>query len=106
MTDTNAFANQLVILGQLGSIFENTFYIKPPFPDTDLIESDILDSFQFAELLYQLEQHFNLDVDTEKVEPDDVRTLWQIAQLVARALASLGTGRVSSLRFDNEASPL
>jgi acyl carrier protein len=87
-------ANQLAILGQLGSIFEDTFYIQPPPPDTDLIESDILDSFQFAELLYRLEQHFNLDVDTEKVELDDVRTLERIAQLVARALASVGAGRL------------
>ena len=52
MTDTNA------IIERLGAVFLETFHIKVPSADVDLLESGILDSFQTVELLSELEQRF------------------------------------------------
>jgi acyl carrier protein len=77
VSDTNA------IIGRLGAIFIESFHIDVPSADTDLIESGILDSFQFVELLFQLERRFGFRIAIEQVNLDDLRTLERIARLVA-----------------------
>jgi D-alanine--poly(phosphoribitol) ligase subunit 2 len=52
-------------------------------PDTDLLETGVLDSLQFVELLLQLERRFGLRVKVEDINLDDLRTLERIARLVA-----------------------
>ena len=77
MTDTNA------IIERLGALFVESFHIKVPSADMDLLESGILDSFQFVELLLELEQRFGLRIKLDDIELDDVRTLKRIARLLA-----------------------
>ena len=77
MTDTNA------ILQRLGTLFTESFHIEVPSPDTDLLETGILDSFQFVELLFQLEQRLGVRIAVEEIDLDDLRTLARIARLVA-----------------------
>jgi methoxymalonate biosynthesis acyl carrier protein len=77
MKDANA------IIERLGALFVEAFHIEVPSPDTDLLESGILDSFQFVELLFQLEQKFGVRVKIDDLDLDDLRTLGRIAQLVA-----------------------
>lgn len=77
MTNTNA------IIERLGTLFVETFHIEVPSPDTDLVETGILDSLQFVELLVQLEQRFGLRIKLDDIELDDLRTLARIARLVA-----------------------
>ena len=74
------------IHGRLGEVFAGTFHVDVPTPDTDLLESGILDSLQFVELLYQLERHFGLQLKIEDIDLDDLRTLARIARLVSRRL--------------------
>lgn len=71
------------IVERLGALFAQSFHIEVPSPDTDLLESGILDSFQFVELLAQLEQHFGLRLRIDDMELDDLRTLSRIARMVA-----------------------
>jgi acyl carrier protein len=71
------------IVERLGALFAQSFHIEVPSPDTDLLESGILDSFQFVELLAQLEQHFGLRLRIDDLELDDLRTLERIARMVA-----------------------
>jgi acyl carrier protein len=71
------------IVEQLGALFARSFHIEAPSPDTDLLESGILDSFQFVELLAQLEEHFGLRLRIDDIELDDLRTLSRIARMVA-----------------------
>ena len=71
------------IVERLGALFAQSFHIEVPSPDTDLLESGILDSFQFVELLAQLEQHFGLRLRIDDIELDDLRTLARIARMVA-----------------------
>jgi len=76
-------ANRNAIIERLGAVFTESFHIEVPSPDTDLLESGILDSFQFVELLLQLEQNFNLRIKIDDIDLEDLRTLARIARLVA-----------------------
>lgn len=77
MTDANA------IIERLGALFVESFHVEVPSSDTDLLETGILDSFQFVELLFQLERHFGFRIKIEDIELDDLRTLARIARLLA-----------------------
>jgi D-alanine--poly(phosphoribitol) ligase subunit 2 len=77
LTDANTF------IERLDALFVERFHIEVPSPDTDLVETGILDSFQFVELLLQLEQRFGFRVKIENIDLDDLRTLARIARLLA-----------------------
>ena len=77
MTDLNA------VIEHLGALFAESFHVEVPSSDTDLLETGILDSFQFVELLVQLEQRFGFRIKIEDIDLDDLRTLSRIARLVA-----------------------
>lgn len=47
-------------------------------PDTDLIEARLIDSLDFLEFIYLLEQVSGRTVDLEKVTVDDFRSLDRI----------------------------
>lgn len=87
MNTQNAAADPAIV-ERLGALFAQSFHIEVPSPDTDLLESGILDSFQFVELLAQLEQHFGLRLRIDDIELDDLRTLARIARMVAAPRAS------------------
>jgi D-alanine--poly(phosphoribitol) ligase subunit 2 len=74
--------NATTITERLGALFTERFHIELPSAETDLLETGILDSFQFVELLFQLEQHFGLRVSIEDIDLEDLRTLARIARLV------------------------
>lgn len=76
-------SHENAIIDKLGALFVETFHIEVPSADTDLLDSGILDSLQFVELLVQLEQRFGLRIKVEDIELDDLRTLERIARLVA-----------------------
>lgn len=71
-----------VMVERIGALFAESFHIEAPAPDTDLLESGILDSFQFVELLVQLEQRFGLRIRIDDIELEDLRTLARIARLM------------------------
>lgn len=77
MSDANA------IIQRLGTLFAETFHIEVPSSDTDLLETGILDSFQFVELLFQLEQRFGFRMKIDDIDLDQMRTLARIARLLA-----------------------
>jgi len=83
------------IIERLGALFVDSFHIEVPSPDTDLLETGVLDSFQFVELLFQLEQHFGLRIKIDDIDLDDLRTLARIARLVT---ANGGAADPSSAR--------
>ncbi len=95
MTDDHA------IIGRLGTLFTACFHIEVPSPDTDLLESGILDSLQFVELLVQLEQNFNLRIKIDDIDLEDLRTLARIARLVD---ANREAARPSTLQHPSSAA--
>lgn len=80
-----ATADPNAIVDRLGALFAESFHIEVPSPDTDLLESGLLDSFQFVELLAQLERQFGLRIHIDDLELDDLRTLARIARLISVA---------------------
>jgi acyl carrier protein len=76
VTDHNATTRRL------GALFTDCFHIEVPSADTDLLESGVLDSLQFVELLLQLEQNFDLHIKIDDINLEDLRTLERIARLV------------------------
>ena len=86
--NTVSAAADPAIVERLGALFAQSFHIEVPSPDTDLLESGILDSFQFVELLTQLEEHFGLRLRIDDIELDDLRTLARIARMVAAPRSS------------------
>jgi D-alanine--poly(phosphoribitol) ligase subunit 2 len=83
------------IIERLSAVFVESFHIEVPSSDTDLLETGILDSFQFVELLLRLEQDFGLPIKIDDIDLDDLRTLARIAQLV---VAKGGAGDLSAAR--------
>lgn len=90
MTDANA------IVDRLGALFVECFHVEVPSPDTDLLETGVLDSLQFVELLIQLEQRFGFRVKVEDINLDDLRTLARIARLVAAGGGAAATSAASA----------
>lgn len=50
--------------------------------DMDLIENEILDSLAFIELIYKLEEEFNIEIQPTEVEADTWRKVNTIEKLV------------------------
>ncbi len=95
MTDVNA------IIERLGALFVESFHVEMPSSDTDLLETGILDSFQFVELLFELEQRFGFRIKIENIDLDDLRTLARIARLVA---ANGGAAEAAAARPSSDAA--
>ena len=90
MTNINA------ITERLAALFVENFHVEVPAADTDLLESGILDSLQFVELLFQLEQEFELRIRIDDIDLADLRTLARIARLIAANRPTAGASAVSS----------
>jgi len=72
---------------RIAALFRERLHIEVPSPDTDLIESGLLDSMQLVELLLGIEEQFGVRVSIEELDLDDLRTLARIARLVERRAA-------------------
>jgi len=54
-------------------------------PDSDLIDSGVLDSTTLIEVVLALEEHFGLSLPIDEIDIEDLRTTGAIAALIARA---------------------
>lgn len=75
-------SDRTVALERLRSLFFQHFHIEVPSPDTDLLETGMLDSLQLVDLLLLIEEEFGRRLSLEAIELDDLRTLARLAQLV------------------------
>ena len=71
------------IIERLLALFIERFHVEVPAPDTDLLETGILDSLQLVDLLLQLGQDFGFSIAIETLELDDLRTLDGLAGVLA-----------------------
>ena len=94
MTDANA------IIGRLDALFAESLHVEVPSPDTDLLETGVLDSLQLVELLLQLEQRFGFQLKIEDIDLDDLRTLARIARLVAARTEGAGSHAAGPASFE------
>jgi acyl carrier protein len=73
------------LTSQLTSLFLEQLNVEVPAPDTDLIETGLLDSMKLVELLVQIEQQFGLRIELESIEIDDLRSVTGIARMIGAA---------------------
>lgn len=73
------------LTSQLTSLFLEQLNVEVPAPDTDLIETGLLDSMKLVELLVQIEQQFGLRIELERIEIDDLRSVTGIARMIGAA---------------------
>jgi acyl carrier protein len=59
-----------------------------PTDDTDIVESGLLDSLALVELLVGIEREFDVQVDFETLDLDNLRSVRTIAQTVLDAQGS------------------
>ena len=68
---------------QITRLFLSNLYLEVSSPDVDLLEAGVLDSALVVEILLLLEQEFDVNIAIETLELDSVRSIRNIANLVA-----------------------
>jgi len=68
---------------EVAVVFADALKIEVPSHDTDLLATGLLDSLGFVALLLELERRFGLRVAMEAIEPDNFRSVTNIAQFIA-----------------------
>jgi acyl carrier protein len=64
-------------------MFEDALGEPAPAPDTDLFESGLMDSLEFASLLLRIEAEFGLDLTFESMDMDAFHSLAGIVRFIA-----------------------
>jgi acyl carrier protein len=70
------------IVARIQRIFEETLNLAAPAPETDIIETSLLDSLALVTLLFGIEEEFGTQIPLESLEIDDFRTIERIARLI------------------------
>jgi acyl carrier protein len=71
------------IQDQICAILREQANVEVPSTDFDLIESGVMDSLTFVDMLFQIEQRFSVSLDIENLDLDDIRSVDRIGQTVA-----------------------
>ena len=68
------------------SLLRDQLRITVPDPDTDLLDSGLLDSLALIDMIAAMEKTFDIVVNLMDLDLDDVRTVGSITRLVERSL--------------------
>ena len=75
-------AGQIKIQGRLIELFRDKLELDVPSAETDLMETGVMDSLTFVELLYHLEIEFGITISNEKLELENFRSIISIVEFV------------------------
>ena len=64
---------------RIATWFLEGLHLEIPSPETDLLETGVLDSLGFVELVLHLEKEFGVKITLEQVEIDNFRSVERIA---------------------------
>ena len=70
---------------RLKTLFRAHLHLEVPSPDTDLLETGLLDSLLIVELLVHIERELGRTLSMEELELEDFRTLATIARCIERS---------------------
>lgn len=76
------------VVDRVQVLFREALKIDVPSPQTDLIESGLIDSLTLVELLFAIEREFAVTLPFDQLEIDSFRTVERIAELVTVANGS------------------
>ena len=80
------------ILDQVREILNRVLSVPLPADETDVIESGLLDSLGLVELLVAIERQFDVQIDLEYLDLDDLRSVHAIARTIERVKGESATG--------------
>ena len=69
-------------------IFLECFDTRIASADVDLLEGRLVDSLRIVDLVFELEQRFDVNLDFDALEIEDVRTVSRLAERVKRTAAA------------------
>lgn len=75
------------LVNDIRTLLAGKLMLEVASPDTDLLKTGMLDSLRLVELLFHLEEQFGLRIAIEELDPDDLRSINTIAQLMIRQQA-------------------
>ena len=73
---------------RLEAIFAERLHMPAPSPDAELLESGLLDSLQFVDLLAAIERAFHVSIPLAELDFDRLTTLAALARLVNELLST------------------
>jgi acyl carrier protein len=76
------------IARNLRGIFTEILQVEVPPDGAGLVSKGLIDSLALVELLFQIEQRFEVTVDFEQLETHDFETLETIEELIVRSPTS------------------
>ena len=77
-----AHQSELDLRTEVAAVFADVLKIEVPSYDTDLLATGLLDSLGFVDLLLELERRFGMRVSLETIEPENFRSVANIAQFM------------------------
>jgi methoxymalonate biosynthesis acyl carrier protein len=80
-----------VVHDAIVTIFKNKLEFEIPGAETDLLETGMMDSLKFVELLFHLEQEFGITISIGTLELDQFRNIANIVQFVEGSKKVNGT---------------
>jgi len=72
------------LVRDLSALFRDKLFIEVPAPDTDLIDTGLLDSLQLVQLLLHVEQELGHRIPLDEIDLDDLRSLERLARVIAQ----------------------
>jgi len=72
------------IENEVAAIFAHKLNVDVPSFDSDLFATGVLDSLRFVDLLFNLEQHFEVRIPFDSMDIDDFRSIERITVMLAR----------------------
>ncbi len=76
-------ANRGTLRTEIWKLFLEELSVEVPTMETDLIETGILDSLKFVEMLFQLEQRYETCISMDDLEIANFRSIEKIAEFIA-----------------------
>jgi len=70
------------VVAELRRILRDEIQVDLPDGEVDLIDSGILDSLTFVDLIYHVERAFQVSIDITAIDLDDLRTLDRLARFI------------------------
>jgi D-alanine--poly(phosphoribitol) ligase subunit 2 len=74
---------------QITDIFAERFETRLDSHEVDLLESGLVDSVRIVELVLEIEQRFGVSLPFEHLEIEDFRTVFRLAERIARTTPAL-----------------
>ena len=72
-------SDPVTVQRRIATWFLESLHLEIPSPETDLLETGVLDSLGFVELVLHLEKEFGVKITLEQVEIDNFRSVERIA---------------------------